>query len=206
MPYLVRYIHASCFISSALLLSSLLSTDWHRRAPVLHMFQFGDRFKRQALSKYGHSVNMASRTPVCAQLRLAYDKEPEPKAFTRPYPSPAWHAHIVQEKLGSNHSHILFFTDNPTKAKSHIDAIVNLVPDLSYELIDLDMPSSLFLMTQCDHHMLTASTFGFWGAYLSPHQDDAVPGRVFYSPGFVKVHLGNGLIPYPDRWELVKDI
>ena len=156
---------------------------------------------------YGHLIRSPKRTPVNIHLRFSYADEPmKEKANERFFPEPEWHAHVISTELDANTMHFLVFADNTAKALLHVAAMRRLIPDLSIEVIDLDVPSSLFLMTRCTHHILTLSTFGLWGAYLSIRQEAMPePGKVFYPRGLATMDIGPVVIPPLPNWKLVLD-
>jgi hypothetical protein len=69
---------------------------------------------------------------------------------------------------------LFLFTDDPEWSVSHVQ--------LGYETTVLSArraeqdrwASFMYLMSQCDHHVLANSSFGWWGAWLNPSRDKIV--------------------------------
>ena len=59
---------------------------------------------------------------------------------------------------------------------------------------------SLFLLTQCNHFIVTASTFNWWGAWLSQKNN-----KIVFRPSdkFFKEFYLNNLDFWPQNWEIV---
>lgn len=65
----------------------------------------------------------------------------------------------------------IIFTDDPQKAKE-----MYKIPENSYWVCEehLHDYEELWLMTQCNHNIIAASTFSYWGAWLNRHSDKIV--------------------------------
>ena len=160
------------------------------------MLAFSDKLKHAAIDKYRHVLHHSSAQPVSVHLHLSHD---EPFS-TRHFDDPQWHTDVFNTRFDSASAHYLIFSDDVTLAAEYMHKVNKLVPGLMYTLIEFDIASSLYLSTQCMHHVLTSSLVGFWGAYLSPYQTARALGRVVYSVAFARAY-GEGVIPFPERWE-----
>tara|TARA_Y100001960_G_C14709069_1_gene845931 strand:- start:741 stop:1346 length:606 start_codon:yes stop_codon:yes gene_type:complete len=88
---------------------------------------------------------------------------------------------------------------------SNID---NKMFNFKYKEIKLDQKNeipdnrilSLFLLTQCNHFIVTASTFNWWGAWLSQKNN-----KIVFRPSdkFFKEFYLNNLDFWPQNWEIV---
>lgn len=58
----------------------------------------------------------------------------------------------------------------------------------------------LFLMTECDYHIISNSTFSWWGAFLSDDKNVLYPSR-WYGPGLSNI---NWKLMIPNSWEMVE--
>lgn len=122
---------------------------------------------------------------VSVHLRL-----PSPVDFLHQRLDIDWiRARMIMLDDGSNH--FVVFSPNSDKAK---EALGDVVTNVTY--IDADPHLSYHAMTLCHEHILTASTFGFWGAYASFAQGKVHVPDFF----FVTAHSGS-MIPPEDRWD-----
>jgi hypothetical protein len=61
---------------------------------------------------------------------------------------------------------VYVFSDDIDWCREHLPKLE--LPNLQWEYVDQGQDfEQLILMTQCDHHILAASSFSWWGAYLS---------------------------------------
>jgi hypothetical protein len=90
---------------------------------------------------------------------------------------------------------VFVFSDEPQWAADnlHLPAPVHIVDAHAPEQGYLDLE----LMRQCRHHVLANSSFSWWGAWLSGHQNQLVyaPGRWFASPDLDTSDI------IPARWQ-----
>ncbi len=81
-----------------------------------------------------------------------------------------WAMSLLEEQLGSDCCYLIFSDDLPwCKA--------NLKPQSESEFFYPKYPShwhQLALMTKCDHHILAASSFSWWGAWLAKTAEQLV--------------------------------
>jgi len=84
--------------------------------------------------------------------------------------TPEYISSILSEFDDKNYNYIIF-SDN-------FEYIKDWFPeDSSVHIMNYNEIESLYLMTQCDHFIISPSTFSWWGAYLGEKQDSRV-----YSP------------------------
>ncbi len=72
--------------------------------------------------------------------------------------------------FGFSTSIFFLFTDNKAQLQTVINKTLERFPNFRYIVVDEDEATSLALMTLCQHHVVTISSFGVWGAYLDPRQ------------------------------------
>ena len=174
------------------------------------MFQFSETVKARALSKYGHFLTSKTHTPVCIHMKIALDPDPSLVGFKTlngrrgVQNARHWYGYIFKRELDSSKMQYLVFTEDAKNPTRRLQEIRQEAPQgTRFELIDLDPAASLYLMTQCVHHVLDTTEFGFWGAYLSEHQTDDTPGTVYYSSFFQQMDLGDTLVPPYSNWKFV---
>ena len=165
------------------------------------MFTFGEDFRRNMMRSHGYLFDTGSGTPV--SVHLVY-KDASAGTNSQRNPAPAWYAHVLNSHLSiGSKLHLVVFTDDRILAARHVSDVFKLVSTtIAYRVVELDPITSLFLMTQCVHHMLTYSALGFWGAYLSRYQDEPEPGRVFYPNVLLESHSCPQMIPM-QHWQAV---
>jgi hypothetical protein len=77
---------------------------------------------------------------------------------------------VLEEKIGKGHYFI--FSDDPVWAKNNLDIKENVTlvnhNDASTNYEDM------YLMSQCDHHIIANSSFSWWGAWLDPKDNKIV--------------------------------
>lgn len=91
--------------------------------------------------------------------------------------------------------HILIFSDDLPYCQVHFEGLPNV-----FFAEGLDACEQLCLMAQCDHFIISNSTFSWWGAWLGEKKDTKVirPARVFDGPLKAK----NSEADYwPARWQ-----
>lgn len=96
-------------------------------------------------------------------------------------------------KLDWQNSNILFFSDDISYCRTHFECLPNA------HFIQDDPIEQLCLMTLCDYHVISQSTFSWWGAYLSESKRVIRPSYNFteHYKG-----LGNDDKDYfPQEWE-----
>lgn len=87
----------------------------------------------------------------------------------------------------------IVLADNSTRAEAQMESWDRLYGPLDYRVVDANVVVSLGLMAACQHHVLTASTLSFWGAYLSPHDGTTVVPASFlvsHGPSVITQDLG----------------
>lgn len=125
-------------------------------------------------------------TPVSIHMRLNETSVPIADDVQTIYYNLAV-KHIL--KTVSNPRFFLF-SDNLTKAqeiltKTNVGTIVHFLNQYDYH--------DLYLISLCHHHITSASTFSWWGSYLSNH-----PNKIIIYPRYYYNHLSALGISYED--------
>lgn len=98
---------------------------------------------------------------------------------------------------GVDSPHFFVFSDEPEWTAAHLQLDA---PHTHVTGAPADAPhEDLHLMAHCAHHILSNSTFGWWGAWLRPTPGQVViaPRRWFARPGFDTGDL------IPERWRRI---
>lgn len=95
-------------------------------------------------------------------------------------------------------AHYFLFSDKPDAARNRIPLPAGRVTLVHHNQGDEKAYADLWLMTQCQHHIIANSTFSWWGAWLAANSN-----KLVIAPGFVmrqgKMAWGfKGLLP--DAW------
>lgn len=94
--------------------------------------------------------------------------------------------------------HYFLFSDQPAAARARFPLPDERVTLVNHNQTDSMAFADLWLMSQCQHHIIANSTFSWWGAWLASHS-----GKCVIAPGF-EIHKGvtSWGIPgmLPDGW------
>lgn len=93
--------------------------------------------------------------------------------------------------------HYFVFSDNPEAVREHIPLPADSVTFVDHNDPDTLAHADLWLMSQCDHFIISNSTFSWWGGWLGMN-----PGKIVIAPSATTVAAPawalRGLIP--DGW------
>ena len=106
--------------------------------------------------------------------------------------SQQWYKEVF-DKYFNNDTIYLMFSDNIEKCKQDFKDNSN-----KYKLVFIDENQfiSIFMMSMCNDHIIHASTYSFWGAYLNVQQPECI---TILHPVFYDVHNNsNNMIPYKE--------
>ncbi len=139
-----------------------------------------------ALAQQARSTNSAS-----VHVRLGdYLSNPESAAFHGQL-SARYYAAAANE-LATNHGveHFFVFSDEPQK----VSDLIHLPGSVTYVTHNTGRYShwDIWLMRQCDHHIIANSSFSWWGAWLNPS-----PNKVVIAPKdwFAGGRVPNDIVP-----------
>lgn len=136
------------------------------------------------------SQEMNKRQSVCVHLRTYYEITNTNFKKKIKYYEDA----IARMKDEVPDAYFYIFTDNPNIGDYDINmnvphSFVHINTNRGY----LGAIDDLWLMNQCKHHILSSSSFSWWGAYLA----DSKNGKVFVQNGC----LMDTDSSFPSRWE-----
>ncbi len=102
---------------------------------------------------------------------------------------------IIKQKL--NHPEFFVFSDDIAWSKDHLDFLspVNFVK-INGKNQDVE---ELYLLSQCQHHIIANSTYSWWGAWLSNNPDKMVIAPRVWRPGVDAKTAGI----VPDGWLVI---
>ena len=83
---------------------------------------------------------------------------------------------FVVEHYFKNYSHIFVFSDDKEWCRSNLD-----YPNITFVSNEFDY-EDLWMMSLCKNHILSPSTFGWWGSYLSLKEGRTCAPSVWYGP------------------------
>ncbi len=165
------------------------SSIHHMRRAILEAFAPSDFIVDYLKSKYD---NLLKKETISLQVRtctLSVDNQPNTLPFSY---------YVNALKTFQDDTNVLVFMDNLVLESQWFPDLKELFPNMLFTLVNEDQFKSLFLMSMCNHHIIAMSTFGFWGAYLSPNQPNC---RTIVHEKFVKGHT-QWMIPYKE-WEIL---
>lgn len=125
---------------------------WNKET-ILKQFEFADVFKEEVINKYKSAL---SKPNVAISIRRG-DFVNNPNYFQLPitYYLNACYTHFADYN-------IIIFSDDFEYCKTHFRALPNV-----YFTQNLNDIEQLCLMSMCENHIISNSTFSWWGAYLS---------------------------------------
>lgn len=88
---------------------------------------------------------------------------------------------LERMELLAPESHYFIFSDRPADARACIPLPEDRITLVAHNRSDEDAYADLWLMTQCQHHIIANSTFSWWSAWLGTR-----PDTIVIAPGFEK--------------------
>jgi Glycosyl transferase family 11/N-terminal domain of galactosyltransferase len=173
-------------------LNGYLQTEkyWIRcKKIVLKQFEFEPGFKKSVSEKYTAAL---TKPTVAISVRRG-DFVNNPNYFQLPV---TYYLNAYYKYFGSGYN-VLIFSDDFDWCKTHFKAL----PDVyfTYNLNDIEQ---LCLMSLCDNHIISNSTFSWWGAYLSQSKNVIRPEKNFAG----KLAKENSEKDYwPGAWKMFND-
>ncbi len=131
----------------------LQSYKYFDRERTLAQFTFADDLKQNVSTKYKAAL---SKPNVAISVRRG-DFVNNPNYFQIPI---TYYLNAYYKHFGAEYNVIIFSDDIPY-CKAHFRALPNVY------FADLPDIEQLCLMSMCDNHIISNSTFSWWGAYLS---------------------------------------
>ena len=143
----------------------------HRDHIVNHVLRFHPAVVEHVKSKYASHLNGARET-VSVHFRLGGPHEPqnhfdERMQKARGMPSLDWYKHVLTTEFDPAKVTYLVVSDHLPRA---MEIMASFDAPLNFIGVEEDFVSALALMSLCEHHVGTTSTYSFWGAYLDKQQ------------------------------------
>ena len=112
----------------------------------------------------GMAENIKKSKAVALHVRF-FDKPGNPGNYN--VPSDYYNRAIAQVETLVPDAHYFIFSDQPDAARKLISLPEARITLVSHNTGDQNAYADLWLMTQCQHFIITNSTFSWWGAWLA---------------------------------------
>ncbi len=153
------------------------------------ILKFKDEFIAEVLAKH-HHLNLFSKPTIAIHIRRGdYVNNPNYYHLT-----PNWYIHALLTHFKWQDYNILFFSDDIEYCKVHFECLPN-----AYFIQGNSDVEDMALASQCNHFILSNSSYSWWIAYLGedPYSKIIHPGFLFAG----KLLDGNNAKDYwPERW------
>jgi hypothetical protein len=161
---------------------------------VKNLFEFNNDIDNNA-SKYIESIRSKYPGKEIVSLHLRRPDDRGDKSFIYTI----YYEHHVQELLNKfNNCVFLIFSSDKEES---VETFSSVLKDVDHEWVDEDEGLSMCIMSKCDHNIIGASSYSWWGAYLNKNLNKRViiPTPWFSPVSNQKDHYVKGL--YVDDWE-----
>jgi hypothetical protein len=131
---------------------------------------------------------------ISLHVRLGDYLEPSANSIMEPFDLVYYKRAIDYMQMQFNKPRFLVFSDQIDIAKTLLDIDADLL--FVDEALSKNAYEDFYLMQQCQHHIITNSTFSWWAAYLNqqPHKKVVAPQKWY------KKHFGDATDLYPNNW------
>jgi hypothetical protein len=131
----------------------------HRSQDVLKWFSFNPELRSLCIQKRNEISKLTGASHlISVHVRLGKDYRYWRLSLDPSYYNHAYHK--IKESFSQEKLHFLLFTDVPDEARRSLK--INNMTTIHGNMFD-----DLCLMTLCDGHIVSNSTFAWWGAWLS---------------------------------------
>ncbi len=157
---------------------------------IKHIFAPTDFIVNYIQQKYFHILNLENKVSLQVRTGARDRNDYDVHAYaTESFISKAQEYFDVE-------STFIVFTDNLEATKSILPS------DKKYIFIENEHNYiDLFLMASFDNYIVSPSTFGWWGAWLSQNKNSRVTiMKDWFAAGRAKEHLNNNNDQVPERW------
>lgn len=156
----------------------------HKYFPKKNPFVFKDAYRERVRGYYAH---VFEKETIAIQIRrgdyIGNKLYHQLKIH--------WFITVLTENFNYQDYNIVFFSDDLAYCKVHFECLPNAF--FTDDLKDIDQ---LCLMSMCDNHIISNSSFGFWGAYLSESKKVIHCGQMFED----KFKANDIKDYYPEHW------
>ena len=155
------------------------------REDILSMFSIPEDILKSLIQEYPDILNPSS-TPVSLHMRLNQSSVPIDDTTLIIY----YQKSISYIQSIIKNPKFFVFSDDIAKAKDIINQLIK-EPVFIYNTYDY---IDLYLISLCHHHITSASTFSWWGAYLSINSN-----KIIIYPRYYNAHESLRIIP-EEQW------
>jgi predicted transposase YdaD len=145
-----------------------LPADHHpvRRELIDGFFEFHPAMTKYANERYFSKIH-GSRETVSVHFRLATEDEPNPDGLSRRgHASASWYLHLMEKEFDPAKVVYFVFSEDSRIVQPMFMNMRARNPAMQFVIIDEDFATSLAVMTMCKHHIMSFSTFSFWGMQM----------------------------------------
>lgn len=171
------------------LLGYFQSEKYWNKETTLKTFEFQDSFKNDIKNEFKQAL---SKKHVAISVRRG-DFVNNPNYFQLPV---TYYLNAYYKHFGDEYN-VIIFSDDLAWCKTHFRSIPNVF--YAAHLSDIEQ---LCLMSLCENHIISNSTFSWWGAYLSQSKNVYRPEKNMDG----KLAKENSEKDYwPEEWQVFKD-
>lgn len=160
----------------------------HCKEDIKKMFTFKEDFKRQLIAKYSHVFEK----PVIAIHIRRGDYIGNPNYYQLPL---RYYLHALEDNFPTWHKdyNIFVFSDDIHYCKAYLDTDNVFFSEGQSEVEDM------CLMSECQHFILSNSSYSWWGAWLGEKKGTTVvtPNHMFAGDLFKSHNISDF---FPERW------
>lgn len=157
---------------------------------IKEIFQFTDELKAQVVSKSDTLAEAFEKETIAISIRRGdYVDNPNYECLPITYYLLA----LFENFPNWRDCNLIIFSDDIPYCKVNFDCLDNVYfPEHNSAIEDL------CLMSQCTHHIISNSTFGWWGAYIGEKEGTKVVHPAYHFRGKL---MGNDMKDYyPENW------
>ena len=164
---------------------------------IKSLFEFNDNIDKEAQVYIDMIKNIyPNKEIVSFHLRRPDNKNDKSFIYT------VYYKHHVQDllnKFDKNNTVFLIFTSD---IQDSTEKLLEEFKDVNCQLVNKDEATSLCIMSKCDHNIIGASSYSWWGAYLNknPNKRVIIPSPWFSPVSTQKNNYIKGL--YLPDWEV----
>lgn len=166
----------------------------HHKDTILKLFAPSEEIKAYLQDKYGYIID--NPKTVSIHVRMYKDTKPEYHPFV------GWNYIHKAVRTFDHDSLFIVFSDQIEFCKKKLK---KLLPDKNLVFIEENLSHihDLYLMSMCKHHIISNSSFSWWGAYLNQNPNKIVitpsPLR-WFGPGMNHCNTKDIL---PEEWKVL---
>lgn len=164
---------------------------------IKHLFEFNDDIVNHS-TNYINNIrqNYPNKQIVSFHLRRPDNKNDKHFIYTIYYKR---HVQELLNKFERDNTVFLIFTSD---LKDTQEKLIDCFNGYNFQVVDKDEAISMCIMTKCDHNIIGASSYSWWGAYLNknPNKRVIIPKPWFSPISTQKNNYVEGL--YIKDWEV----